>query len=324
MNCRSNPAKPLNNGFNKTILAVTSEPLRALSVNTIQVNLGYRCNMACIHCHVNARPDRPEMMGRRIIDQVLAVLKENNIEKLDITGGAPELNPSFRYLVKQAKVLRCHIMVRTNLTIFSFEKMDDLPQFLSDNMVEVIASLPYYYEEDYVDHVRGKGTFKKSIEALRQLNDLGYGKDSTNLQLDLVFNSHDGSFPPSQSDLEEEYRKVLKTRYEITFNRLFTIINMPIGRFRERLQKNNELSLYMGKLRNSFKRENIKNLMCKTLINVGPDGRLYDCDFNQTLGLTVLGCNPGHINGFDSNSLSKRFIATGLHCFGCTASQGSS
>jgi radical SAM/Cys-rich protein len=323
MNCRSNPAKPLNNGFNKTILSVTSEPLRALSVNTIQVNLGYRCNMACIHCHVNARPDRPEMMGRRIIDQVLAVLKENNIEKLDITGGAPELNPSFRYLVKQAKVLRCHIMVRTNLTIFSFEKMDDLPQFLSDNMVEVIASLPYY-EEDYVDHVRGKGTFKKSIEALRQLNDLGYGKDSKNLLLDLVFNPHDGSFPPSQSDLEEEYRKVLKTRYKITFNRLFTIINMPIGRFRERLQKNNELSLYMGKLRNSFKRENIKNLMCKTLINVGPDGRLYDCDFNQTLGLTVLGCNPGHINGFDSNSLSKRFIATGLHCFGCAASQGSS
>jgi radical SAM/Cys-rich protein len=300
-----------------------SEPLRALSVNTIQVNLGYRCNMTCIHCHVNAGPDRLEMMDRRTVDQVLAVIREDNIKRLDITGGAPELNPSFRYLVHQAKALGCHVMVRTNLTIFSFAEMGDLPQFLSDNMVEVIASLPYF-EEKFVDHVRGKGTFKKSIEALRQLNDLGYGKYSTSLQLDLVFNTHDYSLPPSQSALEEEYRRVLKSRYGIVFNRLFTIINMPIGRFRSSLLRDDELNSYVEKLQSCFNRENIENLMCKTLINVGPDGRLYDCDFNQTLGLTVLGCSPGHINNFDITYLSGRDIATGLHCFGCAASQGSS
>jgi radical SAM/Cys-rich protein len=308
--------------FRDMIMGAVGQPLTACGIVILQVNLGYRCNKACKHCHVTAGPDRTPGMDREIINAVLSAMIENNIGILDITGGAPELNPHFRYLVEEAGNVGSHVMVRTNLTIFFEQDMGDLPEFYADNSVEVIASLPYYMESD-VDRVRGKGTFNKCIEALRALNGLGYGSTSEDRKLNLVYNPAGAFLSPAQGALEDAYRKELGRRYGISFNELYTFSNMPIGRFKDYLIRTNGLEKYREKLVGAFNPETIPGLMCRHLINVGYDGSLYDCDFNQMLGFTVqTGC-PQDIREFDYSRLVGRTIAVGDHCYACTAGQGS-
>jgi radical SAM/Cys-rich protein len=308
-------------GFKEMILDAYRQPLTAHSIDILQVNLGYRCNMACKHCHVEAKPDRSQEMNREIINAVLSAMIENNINTLDITGGEPELNPHFRYLVEEARNIGIHVIVRTNLTIFFDKGMGDLPEFYADKSVEVIASLPYYTESD-VDRVRGKGTFKKCIKALQRLNGLGYGSASGDRKLNLVYNPAGAFLSPAQMALEDDFKRELDRRYGISFDKLYTFNNMPIGRFRDFLLRTNSLEKYMEKLVSSFNPETITGLMCRRLISVGWDGRLYDCDFNQMLGLNVHDVCPQHIKEF-ALSLAGRTITVGEHCYACTAGQGS-
>ncbi len=305
--------------FEEKILTVRTEPLYAGGIEILQVNMGYRCNMACKHCHVQAGPAREEMMDLRTVEDVLSVLNENRLKTLDITGGAPELNPCFRYLVEEARHAGCHVIARSNLTIFYEPGMEDLFDFYSRNCVELIASLPYYREAD-VDKVRGDGTFRKSIDALRQLNRMGYGDDKT---LNLVYNPTGAFLPPSQSAMEKEYREDLKRNYDISFHSLYTFANMPIGRFREFLIRSKNYDKYLKKLTDAFNPETLQGIMCRHLLNVGWDGTLYDCDFNQVIGLTVLDWYPRNIRDFDHYLLAGRQIAVDDHCYGCTAGQGS-
>lgn len=308
--------------FREKIKNEQSHPLRASGIKVLQVNLGYRCNMTCKHCHVKAGPQRDEMMDRENIEAVLSALTGNDIKTLDITGGAPELNPNFKYFVKEAIKAGSHVIVRTNLTIFFEDSMEDLPEFYRENKVELIASLPYYLE-DNVDRVRGKGSFQKSIKALRILNELGYGRDSAELKVNLVYNPQGAFLSPSQAVLEEEYKKEFSVRYNIFFNKLYTFANMPVGRFRDFLVRTNNLAKYMEKLKSAFNPETLENVMCRRIISVGWDGRLYDCDFNQMTDLCVLEGYPKHIKGFDFSLLSEREIAVDEHCYGCIAGQGS-
>lgn len=308
--------------FHEKIFGIRKKPLTAMNMEILQVNIGYRCNMACKHCHVQAGPGRSEMMDRETVDEVIRVLRDGRIEVVDITGGAPELNPEFKYLVNKAKELGRHVIIRSNLTIFFETGMEDLPEFYRDHEVEVIASLPYYIE-DNVDRVRGAGTFRKSIEALHTLNGLGFGDGSSHLKLNLVYNPRGAFLSPSQCSLEEEYKRELKGRFGITFNDLYTFTNMPVGRFREFLDGSGNFDTYMEKLVSSFNTETLEGLMCRHLISVGWDGRLYDCDFNQIMGLGVLEGYPRHIKDFNYGLLSERLITVGDHCYGCTAGQGS-
>lgn len=309
--------------FKDRIMSIRPKQLFASEVKILQVNLGYRCNMACRHCHIKAGPDRSEEMGAKTIEMVLDVLRENNIGTLDITGGAPELNPYFRYLVMEAGNIGCHVIVRSNLTVFFEEGMKDLPEFYADNSVEVTASLPYYLEND-VDRVRGKGSFQKCINALILLNRLGYADGSFGRKLNLVYNPPGAFLAPEQKTLEEDYKRELRARYGITFDKLYAFSNMPIGRFREYLVRSNNLEGYMKKLIASFNPVTLDGLMCRYLISVGWDGMLYDCDFNQILGLNLNSGLPCHIKDFDYSELSHREIIVGEHCYGCTAGQGSS
>ena len=306
--------------FRDKILTVQSGPLYASGIDILQVNLGYACNMSCKHCHVSAGPARKEMMDQQNIEEVLKVLDENSIKLLDITGGAPELNPGFRYLVEQAKHIGCHVIARSNLTIFFENGMEDLFDFYSRNNVEIIASLPYYNEAG-VDKVRGSGAFLKSISALQRLNSLGYGMDTK--RLNLVYNPQGAFLPPSQTTLEDEYRKELKRKYDISFHSLYTFANMPIGRFREFLVRSGNFNRYMEKLSDAFNPETLSGIMCRRLVNVGWDGALYDCDFNQMIGLRVLDGYPRTLRDFDHHLLSGRQLAVDDHCYGCTAGQGS-
>ena len=306
--------------FKENILAVRSEPLHADGIDILQVNLGYACNMSCKHCHVSAGPAREEMMDQQNIEEVLRVLAESGIKLLDITGGAPELNPWFRYLVEQARHIGCHVIARSNLTIFLEKGMEDLFDFYSRNNVEIIASLPYHTEAG-VDKVRGSGAFLKSISALQRLNSLGYGIDTK--RLNLVYNPQGAFLPPSQANIEDEFRKELKRKYDISFHSLYTFANMPIGRFREFLIRSKNYDAYMRKLRDSFNPETLSGIMCRRLINVGWDGTLYDCDFNQMIGLRILDAYPRTLRNFDQRLLSVRQIAVDDHCYGCTAGQGS-
>lgn len=308
--------------FKDKIAQVRSEPLTAADISILQVNLGYRCNMACKHCHVEAKPDRDQMMDRETVRSVLSVLKNNGIKTLDITGGAPEMNPYFMYLVEEAKKAGSHLMVRTNLTILIEDGMEHLPEFMSGHSVEIIASLPYYTEND-VDRVRGKGTFAKCIRALHILNNFGYGSGSTGKSLNLVYNPAGAFLSPAQKTLEDDYRRELDRRFGISFDRLYTFNNMPIGRFRDFLLRTNNLGKYMEKLVCSFNPETITGLMCRRLISVGWNGRLYDCDFNQVLGHAVQGDCPQNIKEFDLARLTGRTITVGDHCYACTAGQGS-
>ncbi len=307
--------------FKQKLIENGISPLRAKGIDILQVNLGYRCNMSCKHCHIQAGPSREEMMERETVEIVLRVLTDNDIKTLDITGGAPELNPHFRYLVKAARDAERHVIVRSNLTIFFEEGMDDLPEFYTSQKVEVIASLPYYIE-DNVDRVRGGGTFQKSIEALKRLNELGYGRDN-GLPLNLVFNPQGAFLPPAQDCLEKDYKRELAQLYGVEFNKLYVFTNMPIGRFRDFLLRSRNFEKYIERLISAFNPATVDGIMCRYLISVGWDGRLYDCDFNQVIGLGIVEGYPQHIKDFDLSSLSEREIAVDVHCFGCTAGQGS-
>lgn len=307
--------------FQDKIESIRSAPLKAKELTVLQVNVGYRCNMTCKHCHVQAGPHRDEMMSRSNIELVLGVLAGNPITTLDITGGAPELNPHFRHLIAEAARYGKHITVRSNLTIFFEKGFDDIPTFYREYGVEVIASFPYYFEEN-VDRVRGAGSFRKSIEAIRKLNELGYGNSSGQAVLNLVYNPQGAFLPASQDDLEQEYRRHLSGSFGISFNKLYAFMNMPVGRFRDFLLRSGGFERYIHMLKCSFNAENLEGIMCRRLINVGWDGSLFDCDFNQMIGLAVSPPSPASLEGFDHSALSSRTIAVGDHCYGCVAGRG--
>ena len=304
--------------------------LPLLTIETLQVNITKKCNQACLHCHVDASPKRTEQMDKRTIDQCLEILNSNaEIKNIDITGGAPELNPHFDYLVEEAKKLDKQIMVRHNLTVtidgdpVTGESKMYLPEFYAKHNVEVISSLPYY-QEYFTDKQRGKGVFQKSIESLRMLNEQGYGKNESALKLDLVYNPVGAFLPASQQSLEEDFKKELWDKYQLRFNKLFTMTNMPIHRFKEQLERHDTYDDYMTKLINAFNPSAAQGIMCRSLISVGYDGKLYDCDFNQMLDMQIYNSKPLDVFNFDLSYLKKRNILFDSHCFGCTAGSGSS
>jgi radical SAM/Cys-rich protein len=292
-------------------------------LETVQVNLGYRCNQSCLHCHVNAGPSRQETMERDTIEQVLDFLRRSNASVLDLTGGAPEMNPHFRYLVESARGLDLTVIDRCNLTILEEPGYADLAEFLAAQRVEVVASLPCYLE-DNVDRQRGGGVFEASIRALRQLNALGYGVEGSGLVLTLVYNPQGPVLPPPQAELEADYQRELWARHGIVFNRLFALANMPIQRFGSTLISQGEFHAYLKRLRAAQRAENLARVMCRNLISVDWQGRVYDCDFNQMLGLPLGGSDaPPPIGGLSADGLEAALIATADHCYGCTAGNGS-
>ncbi len=300
-------------------------PLKRDLLETLQVNLGYRCNLSCVHCHVNAGPKRSEEMDRETIDQVLAFLQSQKLKQLDLTGGAPELNADFRYLVERAVEMGVHVIDRSNLTILFEPGQEELAEFLARHQVEVVASLPCYLEEN-VDSQRGKGTYNNSIEALKKLNRLGYGEPGGSLQLNLVYNPVGASLPPPQGPLEADYKKQLQDRFGVRFNRLFTITNMPIQRFGSMLQSKGEFQDYLQTLRDAYRPENLDEVMCRKLLSVDWQGYLYDCDFNQMLKIPLESearVRP-HLKDLIHMDLRENPIRVAEHCFGCTAGQGSS
>ena len=308
--------------------------LAPLGVETLQVNVTRLCNQACHHCHVDASPKRTEQMNRMTIDRCLEILERHpSITKLDITGGAPELNPHFDYIVEVACRLNKHVMVRHNLTVTidgnpqNGESKRYLPQFFARNQVEVISSLPYY-QEFFTDKQRGNGVFKKSIESLRMLNEQGYGKfdddEHRGLTLNLVYNPAGAFLPASQETLEKQFKKELETKFGIAFNRLFTITNMPINRFKKDLERMGAYEDYLARLVNAFNPSAASGVMCRSLISVGYDGRLYDCDFNQMLDLKLSEDSGATIFDFDLDKLLNRKINFDQHCYGCAAGAGSS
>ncbi len=294
-------------------------------VATLQINVGYKCNQTCVHCHVNAGPNRTEAMSRTVADEVLAFLRGSDVKTLDITGGAPELNPHFRYLVTAARTLGVRVMDRCNLTILDEPGHEDLAEFLAAHQVEIVASLPCYLE-DNVDRQRGKGVFSRSIVALKKLNGLGYGKGDTALVLNLVYNPQGPSLPPAQAPLEDAYRMHLQAEYGVEFNRLFTLANMPIARFGSMLISKGEFNAYMALLQASYRAENLEQVMCRTLLSVDWRGYVYDCDFNQMLELPARfdGKRRTRLADLVGKDLAGRPIVVADHCFGCTAGQGSS
>jgi len=294
-------------------------------VETLQVNLGYKCNQACLHCHVNAGPTRTEMMDEETIRTVVRFLETSDVNTLDLTGGAPELNPHFRDLVAQAHRLGVRVMDRCNLTILEEPGQEDLAAFLAANQVEVVASLPCYLEEN-VDGQRGDGVFGKSIRALRELNRLGYGAPGSGLTLNLVYNPQGASLPPPQRELEQQYKKHLRHEYGVCFNQLFTLTNMPIQRFGSTLISKGQFNDYMRTLRESYREENLDSVMCRSLISVDWQGFVYDCDFNQMLGLALVDGNnrKPRLEDLIGRDLDGNPVVVRDHCFGCTAGQGSS
>jgi radical SAM/Cys-rich protein len=302
------------------------------AVDTLQVNITKLCNQACRHCHVDASPARTEMMSSEGIEKCLEILERNpQIATLDITGGAPELHPGFAALVEKAAKLRKHVMVRHNLTVQldahpkTGASMEYLPQFFARHRVEVVSSLPYY-QQYFTDAQRGAGVFEKSLAAMRRLNAVGYGAAWSGLVLDLVYNPVGPYLPAAQAGLEADYRRELRAKFGLEFNRLYTITNMPINRFRTHLEKTGQLEAYMEKLVAAFNPAAAEGVMCRSLISVGHDGRIYDCDFNQMLELGAADerGRPLSIHDFDLDAVLRRRIAFGEHCFGCTAGAGSS
>lgn len=329
-------------GFERSLLEARLYPLKARGVETLQINLGYLCNQACSHCHVEASPTRVEVMSKEVMEGCLKAIDSSRlcptgveadgaspgvaILKVDLTGGAPEMNPNFRWFVTELKERGCHIISRCNLTILTEEGYEWLPEFYRENDVEVVASLPCYTKEN-TDAQRGRGTFERSIEGIGILNGLGYGGGDRTLNL--VYNPGGPYLPPLQVSLESDYRRNLGSDFGVTFDSLFTITNMPIGRFLESLKSSGEREGYMGVLVEAFNGEAAANVMCRELISVGWDGALYDCDFNQILGLQLSNSKRGAqlpltIEDFDAALLSSREILTGNHCYGCTAGAGSS
>jgi len=305
---------------NSDFPAIFRKPLEIL-----QVNLGYLCNLSCVHCHVNAGPKRTELMGLETLEQVLALADSANIQTLDLTGGAPEMHPEFRYLVRTARDRGVKVIDRCNLTILEDPHYVGLSEFLAEQQVEITASLPCYLEEN-VDKQRGKGVFKDSLAALQRLNRLGYGQQDSGLQLNLVFNPQGAVLPPDQQNLEQAYKQHLKQNYNIVFNRLYVITNMPIQRFGSMLVGQGQFDAYLDLLRNSFRADNLDGLMCLNSISIDWQGYVYDCDFNQMLTMSLgASIKPRlHISDLNPDNLSGAAIATAAHCYGCTAGQGSS
>ncbi len=298
-------------------------PLSAAGITVLQINVGKLCNQTCRHCHVDAGPERRESMSRETAEHCMAALAKTDIPTVDITGGAPELNPNFRWMVEQARTLRRHVIDRCNLTVLLLPTQQDLADFLTANQVEIVASLPYF-QASQADAQRGDGVFDKSIEAIRRLNRLGYGRPDSGLVLNLAHNPVGAFLPPAQAAIEGRFRKELRDRYGVEFNHLYTIANMPISRFLEFLIESGNYERYMERLVNAFNPAAAAGVMCRHTLSVGWDGRLYDCDFNQMLELPVAHGVPTHIYDFDPVLLGRRRVVTRNHCYGCTAGSGSS
>lgn len=311
--------------FSEKLEQIGLFPLRPLAAEIFQVNLGKMCNQVCKHCHVDAGPDRKEIMTRDTMELCLKVLAENpSFVTVDLTGGAPELNPDFRWFVEKIKELNRHIIVRCNLTILLANKrFNDLPEFYKMHGVEVVSSLPFY-TQDRTDRQRGDGVFEDSIKALQMLNAVGYGMENTGLHLNLVYNPAGAFLPPSQAALEQEYKTALAKEYGIHFNALYAITNMPISRYLDYLLVSGNYERYMEKLINAFNPAAAKMVMCRNTLSVSWDGYLYDCDFNQMLGLPVSCKDSQHLSAFDAESMAARSIVLNQHCYGCTAGAGSS
>lgn len=299
-------------------------PLKPTGVEIFQVNVGKMCNQVCKHCHVDAGPDRKEIMTQETMQQCLNALRANpSLKTVDLTGGAPEMNPHFRWFVQEIKKMERYVIVRCNLTIIlANKKYHDLAQFYKEHGIEVVSSLPFY-TQDRTDRQRGNGVFEDSIKALQMLNDVGYGKEGSGLTLNLVYNPAGAFMPPSQASLEAEYKKALQERYGISFNNLFAITNLPISRFLDYLLQSGNYEKYMEKLVAAYNPVAAANVMCRNTISISWDGYLYDCDFNQMLDLKVA-CSSKHISQFDTTVLNNRDIVVNQHCFGCTAGSGSS
>ena len=309
--------------FEATLAQAGLAPLQATGITVFQINVGKLCNQTCRHCHVDAGPDRQEMMTRQTAEHCVRALAQTDIPTVDITGGAPELNPNFRWLVEQARRLGRHVIDRCNLSVLLLPSQSDLAQFLAERQVEVVASLPYF-RSSQTDAQRGDGVFEKSIKGLQLLNTLGYGKEGTGLSLNLVYNPVGAFLPPKQEAIESQFRRELARLYGITFNHLYTITNMPISRFLEFLIETGNYDRYMERLANAFNPAAASRVMCRYTLSVSWDGFLYDCDFNQMLNLPLDHGAPSHIRDFDPSRLSTRQIVTRNHCYGCTAGSGSS
>lgn len=299
-------------------------PIRRDTLQTLQVNVGYLCNQQCLHCHVAAGPSRTEIMSASTASMVIEAMQRLPLKRVDLTGGAPELNPNFRRLVTSAKSAGLHVIVRCNLSVLLEEGQEDTAAFLAENQVEVVASLPCYLEEN-VDAQRGEGTFEKSIIGLIKLNRLGYGKRESGLMLNLVYNPQGPSLPPNQQLLEADYKRMLKERYNIRFSNLLTLANLPIRRFGSALLSRGEFYSYMELLQISHHHSNLDAVMCRSLVSIDWEGYLYDCDFNQMLGLPIgyMGKRT-HISELKEEALTDAPIRVAGHCYGCTAGQGSS
>lgn len=295
------------------------------AIDTLQVNLGRYCNLACIHCHVESGPTRTEMMNREMVDAVLRFLASSNISALDVTGGAPELNANFDYLVESAVGLGRHVMDRCNLTVIFEPGKDYLPEFFKKHQVELVCSLPCYSQEN-VDKQRGKGTFDSSIRALQRLNDIGYGQADGNLILNLVYNPVGPHLPPPQEKLEQDYKRILVENFGIAFNHLYCLTNMPITRYATHLKLRGEYDCYLELLANNFNGATLDQVMCRNLISVGWEGLIYDCDFNQMLNLPIRdrAGKPLHISSLSIEQVRNHAITVGNHCYACTAGAGSS
>jgi radical SAM/Cys-rich protein len=314
---------PLGRSFGDALAGAGHRPLRADGVAVLQMNVGKRCNQACHHCHVDAGPDRTEVMPADVVDASLRFLESSGIPTLDVTGGAPELHPQFRTIVRRAREAGRHVMDRCNLTITQLPNYADIPEFLAGHQVEVVASLPSFAARQ-TDSQRGEGVYDASIAALRRFNGLGYGIEGSGLLLNLVTNPVGAFLPAPQQALEADWKREMQRRHGISFNRLYTITNMPISRYLQFLIDSGNLQAYMDKLVAAFNPAAVDGLMCRYTLSVGWDGRLYDCDFNQMIDLGTADGVPATIFEADLDSLAKRPIVIGQHCFGCTAGAGSS
>jgi radical SAM/Cys-rich protein len=310
--------------FEEKLDEVGLNPLTSAEIETLQINLGKMCNQTCAHCHVDAGPDRTEIMSREILEACLEAVRNSGIPKVDLTGGAPEMNPEFRWFVQELSGIGIEILVRSNLTILTVNgKYRQLPRFYADHSVTVVSSLPCYTAEN-TDRQRGTGVFKRSIQAIRELNAVGYAQKDSGLELHLVYNPLGAFLPPPQLSLMADYKKILWEEYRILFNDLYCITNMPINRFLDSLISQGQYEQYMDTLIAAFNPEAARGVMCRNTISVGWDGTLYDCDFNQMLDLNVAPGIPAHILEFDAEQLRERPIVVRQHCFGCTAGAGSS
>ena len=301
----------------------TGGPVMAAGIDVLQVNVGLKCNQNCTHCHLNCSPARDETMSMDTMERVLDLAAQAKPRLVDITGGAPELNLNLREFIQRLKSAGYSVLVRTNLSAMEEPGLTDFPEFFAENEVGLVASMPCYLE-DNINKMRGSQCFTKSVSVLRRLNELGYGSDAA-LTLDLVYNPAIGpNLPPSQSALEQDYKREMQARYDIVFNKLLTITNVPIGRYMDELVEQGQDRQYMELLTESFNPATVDGLMCRHQVNIGWDGRLYDCDFNQALGLPVNHGAPDSVENFDLKQLVNRQVVTGHHCFACTAGAGSS